>query len=63
MGITKSADNDDFFDDDFEDDGDETSPFDDAKRESRASWRNVEDYMEKRRLKQYLSEFYDDEDY
>lgn len=60
MGITKSVESNDFFDDDFEDD--EMSDFDE-KRENRASWRNVEDYMEKRRLKQYLSEFYDDEDY
>lgn len=27
-----------------------------------ASWRSIEDYLENKRLKQQLSEFYDDED-
>lgn len=71
MGIARSAELDEFMDDAEDAGGNEfvtpggadpklrKSP---AIRNNYASWRNVEDYLETKRLKKSLSEYYDLED-
>lgn len=70
MGVTKSADFDDFIDDDLEQD--DFAYIEDAaerrrpqqqkaRKSNKASWRSVEDYLESRQLKDQLSDVFDDD--
>lgn len=68
MGATKGVDFEDFPDDDF--DGEDFAFVEDAadrrrpqktRKNPRASWRSVEDYLESKRLKGQLSDVFEDE--
>ncbi len=68
MGVTKGADFDDFMDEEYE--GEEIGYIEDAaerrkaskaRKNNKADWRSVEDYLENRRLKRQLSDVFDDE--
>lgn len=68
MGVSRSADFDDFIDDDLE--GDDFAYAEEAaerrrtqksKKNNKASWRSVEDYLENRRLKSQLSDVFDED--
>jgi hypothetical protein len=68
MGVTKGADFDEFIEDDFE--GEDFAYIEDAaerrrpqkaRKSNKASWRSVEDYMENRRLKNQLTDVFDED--
>lgn len=68
MGVTKSADFDDFVDEDFE--GEDFAFIEDAaerrrqpkaRKSNKVSWRSVEDYLENKRLKGQLSDVFEDD--
>lgn len=67
MGVSKGAEFDDFPDEEF--DGEDVAYIEDAAerrraakaRKSRNSWRSVEDYLENKRLKNQLSDVFDDD--
>lgn len=68
MGIAQSSDLDDFLDDAEEFDGLEVDSLAEERRHRRTarnrqkSWRDLEEYLENKRLKRALAEYYD-EDY
>jgi len=71
MGIEHSTELDEFLDDAEENGNGEFVALDGAEQKTRkpavtrnnyASWRNVEDYLETKRLKKSLSEYYDQEE-
>ena len=68
MGVTKSADFDDFIDADFEgedfgyiEDAAERRRATKARKSNKAPWRSVDDYLENKRLKNQLSDVFDDD--
>lgn len=69
MGVSKDVDVDDFLDDDLDGDDnfadlEESLEKRQANRPARGgkgSWRSVEDYMESKRLKNQLSDIFDDD--
>ncbi len=65
MGVSRSADLDDFLDDDlvdgdFEEEGLSPRAERIKNNKSKSSWRSVEEYMENKRLNSQLSDVFDD---
>lgn len=69
MGVSDNADFDDFIEDDLdgedfaylEDSAERRRPQQKMRKANRASWRSVEDYLENRRLKNQLSDVFDED--